>query len=165
MQDILYALFLSFSFLKFESSGARQISSQEVAMMFEYLDNLFHSATRIGCLILVSTTCILIIYLLFRMTYFIEFLMLKNKKTETDVVIGDKEIHINIGNRTVEFHSGKIERLFLWAIGVSYAIGLAFCYAILIVAPLLLILIFGAKKLLKIGVSRGVKSVLRLPSA
>jgi hypothetical protein len=133
-------------------------------MMFAYLDNLFHSATKLGCLILVTTTCILMIYLLFNMTKLIEYLMQRNDKHETNVLVGDKEIQINIGNSTVEFNFGKIKRLFWWMIGITYTVGIALCFAVIVVIPLVLVLIFGAKKLLKTGMNKGIKSVFRLPS-
>lgn len=131
--------------------------------MSTYIDGLYQQSIGIGLIILVANTCILMIYLLINMANIIELLINRDKNQIAKILVEDKEIHINVGKNTIEFNFWKITKLFWWAIGIAYIIGFAFCYAILIVLPLVLILIVSAKKLLINSVKKGAKGVLRLP--
>jgi hypothetical protein len=136
--------------------------------MSVYLDDLYQSAIDMGCIILLSTTSILIIYQLFQMTPFIEKWM-QNSKSETTVHIDKEKDEIkikqmNIGKTTVEFDFYKIKGWFWKVIGIAYLVGIAFCYSIILVIPLVIIVLLAANKILKIGVSKGIRSVFRLSS-
>lgn len=131
--------------------------------MFVQLDNFFHSASGLGALIFILTTCVLIVYLIFKMTDIIDHRIQKNTTQET-VVIDNKEIHIHVGNRSYEFQSRKIKFLFWKLIGISYVIGLALCFAIVFVIPLIIIVILIIRKGFKFGIFKGVRTVLRLAS-
>src|SRR5215475_11145015 len=120
-------------------------------MMFVQLDNFFRSTSGLGALILIITTCVLIVYLIINMTAIIEHRIQKHT-TQENVVIGDKEIHIHVGNRSYEVHHRKIHILFWKLVGISYLIGIAMGFAIIIVIPLVIIGILWIRKGLKSGI-------------
>lgn len=132
-------------------------------MMFEQIDNMYTSATQTGALIFVITTCVLIVYLLFNLTKFLEYLM--NKDTQENVTVNNKEIHIQIKNNTYEFNFNKIKKLFWWSILAAYAIGVLVSYSILVVPVLVLLGILFVRKVLSVGPFKVIKSVLRLESS
>lgn len=144
-------------------------------MMFEQLDNFFRSASETGGLIMIVTTCVLIIYLLFKLTHLIERIIQSTSKQndqDVDVVIDNKEIHINVGQKTIEIHSKKLERLFCLLIGLGYILGIIYCLSNLIfivgITVLVIVAVFsGPKKILDIFGSilkTGAKGVLRIAS-
>jgi hypothetical protein len=132
-------------------------------MMFEYLDGLYQSATDIGAMIFVLTTCVVIIYLLFTLSPIIENLIQKDTDRET-VIVDNKEIHIHIKNRTYEIKFNKLKRLFWWAIGISYVIAILISYSIIVVPFLVIIAILYVRKVIKAGPIAGIRSVLRIVS-
>jgi hypothetical protein len=136
---------------------------KEVKRMFESLDNLFRSASEIGAAILVITTCVVVVYLLFNLAPIIETLIQKDKAQES-VIVDNKEIHINIQNRTYEIKFNKLKSLFWKLIGISYVVGVAFGFAIIIVIPLVVIAILWIRKVLKFGIFKGVRRVLKIAS-
>lgn len=131
--------------------------------MFEYLDSLYRSAATTGAMIIVITTCVVVVYLMFNLAPIIEHLIQKKTRKKT-VVVDNKEIHINVGNHTYEFQFRKIRGLFWKLIGIAYLIGFALCFAIIIVIPLVIIGILWIRKILKFGVFKGVRRVLRIAS-
>ncbi|WP_028778778.1 hypothetical protein [Shimazuella kribbensis] len=131
--------------------------------MFEYLDSLYRSAASTGAMIIIITTCVVVIYLLFNLSPIIENLIQKNN-TQESVIVDNKEIHINIKNRTYEIKFDKLKSLFWRFVGIAYLIGLLLAFAIVVVIPLVLIVVLAIKKGLRYGVVRGIRSVLRLPS-
>jgi ABC-type uncharacterized transport system permease subunit len=131
--------------------------------MFEYLDSLYRSAASTGAMIIIITTCVVVIYLLFNLAPIIENLIQKNDNQET-VVVDNKEIHINIRNRTYEIKFNKLKSLFWKLVGIAYLIGLLLAFAIVVVIPLVIIAVLAIKKGLRFGVVRGIRSVLRLAS-
>jgi hypothetical protein len=131
--------------------------------MFEYIDHLYTQATEIAACIMVVTTCVLIMYLLFRLVPIIEHLLYKDS-TEDTVIIDNKQIHINIKNNTYEIHSNKIRKLFWWAIAGSYLVGILIGYSIILVPPLMIVAILYVRKLLKSGPIKAFRGLLKIAS-
>ncbi|WP_240874748.1 hypothetical protein [Shimazuella soli] len=78
--------------------------------------------------------------------------------------MNNKEIHIHTGNRSYEFHYQKIKGLFWKLILVSYAIGLALSFTIIVVIPLVIVAILWIRRGFKFGIFNGVRRVLRIAS-
>ncbi|WP_028778869.1 hypothetical protein [Shimazuella kribbensis] len=139
--------------------------------MFVQLDNFFRSASETGGLIIITTTCLLIIYLLFKLTYFIERIIQRTSKQDVDVAINNKEIHINVGQKTIEIHSKKLDRLFWLLMALGYIVGIVYAlsnfFFVVGIILLIILLIFAPKKILNIFgfiLRTGVKGVLRIGS-
>jgi hypothetical protein len=131
--------------------------------MFEYLDNLYKQTAELGACIIVITTCVVVIYLLFNLAPIIETLIQKDTPQES-VIVDNREIHINIRNRTYEIQFNKLRSLFWKLVGIAYVVGVALGFAIIIVIPLMILAILWIRKGLKFGIFKGVRRVLRIAS-
>jgi 4-amino-4-deoxy-L-arabinose transferase-like glycosyltransferase len=125
---------------------------------------MFQDASSLGSLIMIITTCVMVVYLLFQMTNFIGKLI--QQKQDDSIVIEKKDqIHITINKQmTVEVEFQKIKRLFWWTILIGYGIGFLLAYAVVVVIPAVILLILAVRRVFKMGLFKGVTRVLKIAS-
>ncbi len=124
-------------------------------MMYLYLDHLYRSATDLGMLINVTTTCVLMIYLLFQMSKLIDRILIGNRNIKTIIrpVEGELlETEIQIGSTVIQIDYQKVKRLFWKSIGLAYLIGFGLGLAILLIIPIIVYLVI--KKIFRSGISK-----------
>jgi hypothetical protein len=95
----------------------------------------------------------------------------RTSKQDVDMVIGNKEIHINVDQKRIEIHSKKLECLFWILIALGYVVGSVYALSnfLFTVATIILIILalLAPGKIWNIFgfiLRTGVKGVLRIVS-
>lgn len=129
-----------------------------------YLDNTFRSWAATGMMIHIFTTCIVMIYLLFRVASVIERLIGGNSAKDS-ITVSNGEVQIELGKQAYVVESRKLRVLFWKLVFAAYVVGLALGLAVVIFVFLIIIclvwLLRGGKFWSAVG---GARRVLRIMS-
>jgi hypothetical protein len=129
-----------------------------------YLDNTFRSWATTGMMIHIFTTCIVMIYLLFRVASVIERLI-GGGTVKDSITVTDGEVQIELGKQAYVIESRKLRALFWKLVFAAYVIGFALGFAVVIFVLLVIASPVWIRRIVSVrSVFGGAKRVLKIMS-